>query len=172
MDFCFNWTRACIEDRKRQQYLNMGRARSEFDARTVRTYCPTTRHNSESASEITASTHNSSKRNENKIPSSSSSSDSSDSSGSSKSSASHAESEVLGPCDPLTEEAVMQHNIQLEAMNSEERIEFWDCVDFHEFSEIVNDFDDKKYSSKPIRSERVSMKFFFIVDFSGFLPLF
>lgn len=99
-----------------------------------------------------ASDHDSSERNP--VESTSSSSSESGSSGSSNSSKDDDNSEVLSLCDPLTELALLQHNADFEPMNSKERIQFWNIGD--EFSEIEDDFDDKKYFSKPIRSERVS----------------
>ncbi|XP_031637172.1 uncharacterized protein LOC116349739 [Contarinia nasturtii] len=145
------------EDRK-QQYLN--RATSDYDIRTVRNHRPSTDDDDNSSpSDITASTHNSSKKNElNKI--SSDSSETSDSSDSSKSSKDDAVSEVLSACDPLTEEAVMQHNTDLEPMNSQERIQFWNYSDAELTDDIYNDFDEEKYSSKPIRSERLQKRMY------------
>ncbi|XP_055304817.1 uncharacterized protein LOC129569712 [Sitodiplosis mosellana] len=102
-----------------------------------------------------ASNHDSSER----IPvESSSSSSESDSSGSSRSSNNENNSEVRSICDPLTEEALIQHNAEFEAMNSKERIDYWNIAD--EFSEIEDDFDDKKYFSKPIRSERLQKRMY------------
>lgn len=62
--------------------------------------------------------------------------------------------EDLSPYDPLTEAVVTKHNAEFKPMNSKERIHFWDIAD--EFSDIEDDFDDKKNLSKPNRSERVS----------------
>lgn len=78
----------------------------------------------------------------------------SDSDGSSKSSDKENNSEALSACDPLTEDAIIQHNSDFEPMNSKERIQFWNIAD--KFSDVEDDFDDRKYFSKPIRSERVS----------------
>lgn len=98
-----------------------------------------------------ASDHASSERNV--VETSSSSTSETDTSGSSHSSNDENNSVELSPCDPLTEDAVTQHNVEFEPMNSKERIKFWNISD--EFSDIEDDFDDKKYFSKPIRSERV-----------------
>ena len=109
-----------------------------------------------------ASNHDSSER----IPveSSSSSSSDNDSSGSSHSSNNENNSEVLSVCDPLTEVALMRHNAEFDAMNSKERIDYWTIAEV--FSDIEDDFDDKKYFSKPIRSERVCRRcHFHIIKF-------
>lgn len=58
-------------------------------------------------------------------------------------------------CTPLSDHALIQHNTDFEPMNSKDRVDFWKISD--EFSDIEDDFDDKKHFSKPIRSERVSM---------------
>lgn len=62
---------------------------------------------------------------------------------------------MMSDSEPLTEDALMQHNTEFEPMNSQERIQFWNIAD--EFSDIEDDFDDEKHFSKPIRSERVSL---------------
>lgn len=98
-----------------------------------------------------ASNHDSSERI--LIESSSSSSSASDSSGSSHSSNNANNSEVPSFCDPLTEVSLLRHNAEFDAMNSKERIDYWTIAEV--FSDIEDDFDDKKYFSKPIRSERV-----------------
>lgn len=63
-------------------------------------------------------------------------------------------SDVQSVCNPLTEEALLRHNIEFEPMNSKQRIQFWNITD--EFSELEDDFNDSKFFSKPTRSERVS----------------
>lgn len=54
----------------------------------------------------------------------------------------------------LTEESVKMHEVHYPPMTTQDRITFWDLAG--DFSEIEDDFDDRIYSSKPIRSERVS----------------
>lgn len=55
----------------------------------------------------------------------------------------------------LTEDTLRQHNVEFEPMSSRERIKFWRISE--EFSELEDDFDEKRNFSKPMRSERVSI---------------
>lgn len=137
---------------KKHQYLSMRKRAVPTDARTMG--APTV-VSSSSRTNSSASNHESSVR---KDVESSSSSDS-DSSGSSNSSDNNDNLDDQGLSEPLTEESLIQHNTEFEPMNSKERVQFWNVAD--EFSEIEDDFDDKKYFSKPIRSERVRLTIFY-----------
>lgn len=60
----------------------------------------------------------------------------------------------------LTEDSVKTHEFYFPPMSTYDRISYWKLAD--ECSEIEDDFDDATYSSKPIRSERVSSNFIFV----------
>lgn len=132
----------------------MGNKGVPTDVRTVGARSVVSSSSSANTLASSASNHDSSERNEQETSSSSS-----DSSGSSHSSDNDENSDAHSASEPLTEDALMQHNSDFEPMSSKERVKFWKVTG--EFSDIEDDFDDKKYFSKPVRSERVRIDIFF-----------
>lgn len=159
--FFFRFTHIRVHTVCRQkpyQYLSMGKRAVPTDNHTVVGRLTTSLpRNSSSASNHDSSGQN----NKDESPSTSTSSDGSssdsDSSGTLHSSDHPYNGELYhSASELLTEDAVRQHNAEVEPMNSRERIKFWRISE--EFSEIEDDFDEKTNFSKPIRSERVSQK--------------
>lgn len=149
----FDARHSMIEFGKRpHQYLSMGNRAVPTDVRTVGAKTTIVSSSSSVILTSSASNHDSDEQNEQETTSSSSESGSS---GSSRSSANDENSDAPSVREPLTEDTVQQHNTEYEPMNSKERVKFWNIAD--EFSEIEDNFDDKKYFSKPVRSERVRM---------------
>lgn len=147
---CWNFIRTAVSNKKPHQYLSIEKA-VPADNQTFAEKSTTISSSSSVKMSSSASNHDSSEHDDDD---STSGSGDSDSSGSSQSSEHDACSDDLSACEPLTEDALIQHNVTFEPMNSKERIQFWNIAD--EFSDIEDDFDEQRNFSKPIRSERVS----------------
>lgn len=149
--FFFNEISFILGGHKRtKQYLNIGDKAVPADIHEIGDKPILVRSSSSVILSSSASEHDSSDNDDDETTSSSSDSDTT-----SQSSEKNENCEAHNICQPLTEPALNQHNADFEPMNSRERVDFWKISD--EFSDIEDDFDDKKHFSKPIRSERVSM---------------
>lgn len=142
-----------VVKKKPHQYLSIGDKAVPADNQTIAEKSTTISSSSSVKMSSSASNHDSSEHNDEESTSGSSDSDSS---GSSKSTDTEECSDEQSACEPLTEDALIQHNATFEPMNSKERIQFWNIAD--EFSDIEDDFDEQRNFSKPIRSERVSKR--------------
>lgn len=136
--------------KKPHQYLSIGHKAVPADNRTVAHKSATVSSSSSVIVASSASNQDSSEHNKEDSTSSSSDTDSSASSQLSEDGSEVNSASIY----PLTEDALTQHNVDFEPMNSKERIQFWNISD--EFSDIEDDFDEQRNFSKPIRSERVS----------------
>lgn len=134
-----------------QQYLSIGGKAGPADIPEFFDKLTNISSSSSIIMNSSASNHDSSQQNNDDTTSSSSNSDTSNISHTSDVENCNEQNN----CKPLTDHALNQHNADFEPMNSKDRVDFWKISDV--FSDIEDDFDDKKHYSKPIRSERVSM---------------